>query len=411
MALALREIGRIERTLFIIDWLLDADMQRRAQIGLNKGAAHHALKNALRIGRQGEIRDRFGDAAHQYTAARVIYIRKRAWRTASGAPTIPKGVPNGECRVRLRIVVLVSADFKQKDAESYDGVAADFDKLAQLYATVPARALAQTIDAAARRQVIDMGCGTGLLAFEVAAASGPETAITGIDLSQGMLAEASARAKAAGLSDRVHFRVGDAEALDLPDDHADGLVSLYAFSHFPNPEKAAAEAFRVLAPGGRIAVAIGSGPPLLTGKGLMRVGVALRRKWSEMRGREVTACDQIDRLVGQHLPTVPDGKVADWAAGQRDVTGLLDRLLQTAGFTDCRRDWVGTDYSVPDIETFWTLQTTISTRARKHIAAANEAQNARLKNAFWAECEAVLQQQGRLTYRVGAAIISARKFG
>jgi TnpA family transposase len=37
LALALREIGRIERTLFIIDWLLDADMQRRAQIGLNKG--------------------------------------------------------------------------------------------------------------------------------------------------------------------------------------------------------------------------------------------------------------------------------------------------------------------------------------------------------------------------------------
>lgn len=30
------------------------DMQRRAQIGLNKGEAHHALKNALRIGRQGE---------------------------------------------------------------------------------------------------------------------------------------------------------------------------------------------------------------------------------------------------------------------------------------------------------------------------------------------------------------------
>ena len=51
LAVALREIGRIERTLFIIDWLLDADMQRRAQIGLNKGEANHALKNALRIGR------------------------------------------------------------------------------------------------------------------------------------------------------------------------------------------------------------------------------------------------------------------------------------------------------------------------------------------------------------------------
>ncbi len=64
LALALREIGRIERTLFIIDWLLNADMQRRANIGLNKGEAHHALKNALRIGRQGEIRDRTAEGQH-----------------------------------------------------------------------------------------------------------------------------------------------------------------------------------------------------------------------------------------------------------------------------------------------------------------------------------------------------------
>lgn len=83
LAVALREIGRIERTLFIIDWLFDADMQRRAQIGLNKGEAHHALKNALRIGRQGEIRDRTAEGQHyrmaglNILAAVVIY-----WNTA-----------------------------------------------------------------------------------------------------------------------------------------------------------------------------------------------------------------------------------------------------------------------------------------------------------------------------------------
>lgn len=64
LTLALRDIGRIERTLFIIDWLLDADMQPRANIGLNKGEAHHALKNALRVGRQGEIRDRTAEGQH-----------------------------------------------------------------------------------------------------------------------------------------------------------------------------------------------------------------------------------------------------------------------------------------------------------------------------------------------------------
>ncbi|WP_117196761.1 MULTISPECIES: Tn3 family transposase [Pseudomonas syringae group] len=64
LAVALREVGRVERTLFIIEWILDTDMQRRAQIGLNKGEAHHALKNALRIGRQGEIRDRTSEGQH-----------------------------------------------------------------------------------------------------------------------------------------------------------------------------------------------------------------------------------------------------------------------------------------------------------------------------------------------------------
>ena len=82
-AVALREIGRVERTLFIVDWLLDADMQRRANASLSKGEAHHALKNALRIGRQGEIRDRSSEGQHyrmaglNLLAAIVIY-----WNTA-----------------------------------------------------------------------------------------------------------------------------------------------------------------------------------------------------------------------------------------------------------------------------------------------------------------------------------------
>ncbi|WP_143508293.1 Tn3 family transposase, partial [Pseudovibrio brasiliensis] len=79
LAVALREIGRLERTLFVLEWLLDTDMQRRALIGLNKGEAHHALKNALRIGRQGEIRDRTAEGQHyriaglNLLAAIIIY--------------------------------------------------------------------------------------------------------------------------------------------------------------------------------------------------------------------------------------------------------------------------------------------------------------------------------------------------
>ena len=94
LAVTLREIGRVERTLFIrtlciVDWLLDADMQRRANTGLNKGEAHHALKNALRIGRQGEIRDRSSEGQHyrmaglNLLATIVIY-----WNTAHLGETV-----------------------------------------------------------------------------------------------------------------------------------------------------------------------------------------------------------------------------------------------------------------------------------------------------------------------------------
>lgn len=89
LAAALREVGRVERTLFMLDWVLDSDMQRRAQIGLNKGESHHALKNALRIGRQGEIRDRTTEGQHfrmaglNLLAAIIIY-----WNTARLGETV-----------------------------------------------------------------------------------------------------------------------------------------------------------------------------------------------------------------------------------------------------------------------------------------------------------------------------------
>ena len=55
---ALREVGRIERSLFMIDWTTAPDMRRRAQVGLNKGEAHHALKRAINFHQRGELRDR-----------------------------------------------------------------------------------------------------------------------------------------------------------------------------------------------------------------------------------------------------------------------------------------------------------------------------------------------------------------
>jgi len=58
LAVALRELGRIERTLFILDWLQSVELRRRVQVGLNKGEARNALARAVFFYRLGEIRDR-----------------------------------------------------------------------------------------------------------------------------------------------------------------------------------------------------------------------------------------------------------------------------------------------------------------------------------------------------------------
>ena len=57
-ALALREIGRIERTLFAVAWIEDPSLRRRVTAGLNKGEARNSLARAVFFNRLGEIRDR-----------------------------------------------------------------------------------------------------------------------------------------------------------------------------------------------------------------------------------------------------------------------------------------------------------------------------------------------------------------
>lgn len=65
--LALGEIGRIERSLFMLDWIEDADLRAECQAGLNKGEARHSLARAVFAHSQGRIHDR-SDVAQQKRA-------------------------------------------------------------------------------------------------------------------------------------------------------------------------------------------------------------------------------------------------------------------------------------------------------------------------------------------------------
>jgi TnpA family transposase len=58
LATALREMGRIEKTVFLLDYISDEALRRRIQRGLNKGEAMNALARAIFFGKHGELRER-----------------------------------------------------------------------------------------------------------------------------------------------------------------------------------------------------------------------------------------------------------------------------------------------------------------------------------------------------------------
>ncbi len=58
LATALRELGRLERTLFTLDWMQNPKLRRRVQTGLNKRAARNALTRAVFFNPLGKLRDR-----------------------------------------------------------------------------------------------------------------------------------------------------------------------------------------------------------------------------------------------------------------------------------------------------------------------------------------------------------------
>jgi TnpA family transposase len=75
---ALQEVGKIERTLFMIDWLESPELRRRCQAGLNKGEQRHALAQAICTFRQGRIAPRTRDA-QQYRASGLNLIAAIVW--------------------------------------------------------------------------------------------------------------------------------------------------------------------------------------------------------------------------------------------------------------------------------------------------------------------------------------------
>jgi len=104
----------------------------------------------------------------------------------------------------------------------------------------------------ARGRLLDVGSGTGALAFAVASKH-PAAQLVGIDPSKEYVAYAQSQNR---FGNRVSFEVGDAQKLRFADASFDACLSLLVFNFIPDPSKALSELRRVTKPSGSITAAV-----------------------------------------------------------------------------------------------------------------------------------------------------------
>lgn len=167
--------------------------------------------------------------------------------------------------------------------------------------------------------VLDVGCGTGVLARAAAAAVGPGGRVEGVDLNEGMLDVARALAP-----DLVWTR-GPAEGLPVPTASQDRVLSQFALMFFADQAVAVQEMARVLRPGGRVCVATWA--EVATSPGYAAMVDLLRRLFGDEPADALLApfslgtCEQLRQIMATAFPEVTVRRIEGVARSRRWTTG------------------------------------------------------------------------------------------
>jgi len=139
-----------------------------------------------------------------------------------------------------------------------------FDNIAERYDLLN-RILSLGIDQSWRRKTVDalglksgdraldLATGTGDLALLIARRS-PDSRVTGVDPSRGMLGVGLVKIAEADLKDRIELLSGDAQDLQFADNSFDGTTIAFGIRNVPDRERGLSEMARVTKPGGRVAI-------------------------------------------------------------------------------------------------------------------------------------------------------------
>ena len=195
---------------------------------------------------------------------------------------------------------------KERIADVFERAARDYDQMGPRFHSVLGARLVRLADIRAGQAVLDVASGRGASALPAAELVGPRGRVVGVDLAARMVDELRRDAGARGLRN-LEVLIMDAEDLTFPDDAFDRILAGFCLLFFPRPEQALAGMWRVLKPGGRLAVST----------------------WDSTD----TGWQWLDDLIEAYLPTSSAGRSCRHAVG--GATGSpagMRSLLSQAGF-------------------------------------------------------------------------------